>query len=155
MLSVGHRRPYRFGLERKTPVQFSGISIERRAKDCCLFRVDFQLVNGFCSQYSFIPLIAFFSHNGCVKCFSPHLRGLGSRIDLARLLVSNYPTTYKGYLFVLYGDPIPESKMKSRRAFHIGDVSAKFKRHGFDFRNLNAEEHFSFEGHLNVTFEDW
>lgn len=72
--------------ERKTLVQFSGISIELGAKDCCLFRVDFQLVNGFCSQYSFIPLDAlFFSHNGCVKCFSPHLRGLGSRISLARL----------------------------------------------------------------------
>ena len=87
---------------------------------------------------------------------SPHTwEGWVQGLALHVYLVSNYLTTYKVYLFVLYGDPIPESKMKSRRAFHIGDVSAKFKRHGFDFRNLNAEEHFAFEGHLNVTFENW
>lgn len=60
--------------ERKTPVQFSGISIELGAKDCCLFRVDFQLVNGFCSQYSFIPLFvaALFSRIMAASSASPH-----------------------------------------------------------------------------------
>lgn len=71
-------------------------------------RVDFQLVNGFCSQCSFIPLIALFSRIMAASSASPHTwEGWVQGLVLYVYLVSNYLTTYKGYLFVLYGDPIP------------------------------------------------